>query len=464
MILSGRTKIFTNYTEITDSNVGEILMQSYTTFLSNVSQIDYLYNYYKGVQPILNRTKLVRQDINNKIVENHAFNIVNFQTGYLLEKPIQYVARKDEVDNQSLISFNDFNEIENKESKDKEIANAQAICGTAYRLILPNENYIRDSQDESPFTIATIDPRQAFVVYSSDIGNKALLGVIVLTLKDEQGNTYVKLQAYTQDKYYVFNMGTMMLETIESHTKGNIPLIEYPYNEQRMGAFEPIIPILDAVNNLDSNAVDGVEQFIQSLLVFKNIEINKEMLQQLQELGAINISDSGEVKASIEYLSKELNQNQVQTLKESMLSVAYRIVGMPVLNRSGSVGNSMGSVIMRDGWSEVEARIQDVELSFKKSEKQFLKLALSFARTLTANRIKLSLADLEIKFSRRNYENKYQQAQTLDLLLKNDKVAPRLAFVVCGLFADPESAYDESEQHYQSVLAKADQFNENQSE
>ena len=50
---------------------------------------------------------------------------------------------------------------------------------------------------------------------------------------------------------------------------------------------------------------------------------------------------------------------------------------------------------------------------------------------------------VEIKFTRRNYENTYQKAQTLDLLLKNNKIAPRQAYVVSGLFSDPESACDE---------------------
>ena len=53
--------------------------------------------------------------------------------------------------------------------------------------------------------------------------------------------------------------------------------------------------------------------------------------------------------------------------------------------------------------------------------------------------------DLEIKFTRRIYENTYQKAQTLDLMLKNGKIAPRLAFATCGLFSDSEGAWSESQ-------------------
>lgn len=450
MLLTGRKKIKTNYRKIDDDNIGIILQNSFEVFSQNLNEIEFLYNYFKGDQPILNRQKKIRPEIINKIVENHANSIVKFKTGYLLQKPIQYTLRKGDSDEKALAYFNDCMELEDKDSKDKEVANAQAICGTSYRLALPNKKYSADSIDESPFEFSTVSSKKAFVVYSSDIGEKPLLGVIILVEKDDKGNDVIKLQAYTEDKYYVFNNTTKIVEKKESHTIGRIPLVEYPYNEERMGAFEPVIPLLDAINNIESNRVDGIEQFIQAIMVFKNVDITKEMLQQLKELGAISIEDNGEIKANVDYLQQELNQTQVQTLVNYLLEVVYRIVGMPMGNNKS--GDDTGTaVIMRDGWSEAEARTQDTELMFRKSEKEFLRLALYYMRTLSLKRYELSLTDIEIKFTRRNYENIYQKAQVLDLLLKDGKVAPKLAFQVCGLFSDPEQAYMESKQYIEET-------------
>lgn len=442
-MLSGRRKIKTNYREVTDENISTILAYAYGVFLQNKTDIEYLYNYFKGVQPILNRVKNIRPEINNKIVENHANSIVKFKTGYLLQKPIQYASRKDNASDTSLEYLNDCMVIESKESKDKEIANDQAICGQAYRLTLPNKSFSQNSINESPFNISTIAPTKAFVVYSSDIGEKPLIGVVVLDEIAEDGTSIItKLQAYTDTKLYIFNLSTNEVKT-SPHTYGRIPLVEYPYNEERMGAFEPVIPLLDAINTVESNRVDGIEQFIQAIMVFKNVEVTKEMLELLKEMGAISIEDSGEVKANIEYLQQELNQTQVQTLVDHMIETVYKIVGMPMGNqRSGD--DSGTAVIMRDGWSEAEARTQDTELIFQRSEKEFLKIALDFMRTLTLSKYSLSIADIDIKFTRRNYENIYQKAQVLDMLLKNGMVAPKLAFQVCGLFSDSEIAFKES--------------------
>ena len=78
----GRIQIFTPYKEVTDTNVQEILKEAYTFFQVNCGDIKYLYDYYRGNQPILYRHKTIRPEINNKIVENHAYEIVNFRTGY----------------------------------------------------------------------------------------------------------------------------------------------------------------------------------------------------------------------------------------------------------------------------------------------------------------------------------------------------------------------------------------------
>ena len=442
---NGRKKIFTNFREITAENIVSILTTAYTTFASNLVDIQYLYNYYKGIQPILGRVKKVRPEIKNMIVENHAYQIVQFKTGYLLEKPVQYVARKDSTDANGLIQYNDYLVFENKESKDKEIVNDRAICGVAYRLALPVK--VGEVSD-SPFHIYTIDPQKAFVVYSSDIGEEPLLGVIILTERVDNEDV-VYLQAYTKDKFYKVNYNDSILVEEKSHSIGYIPLIEYPNNAERLGAFEVVLPLLDAINTIQSNRVDAIEQFIQAIMVFKNVDIDKQMLEDLKELGAISVSDSGEVKANVEYLQQELKQSEVQRLKDDMVEVVYKICGIP--DNKGSGGGDTGvATIVRDGWTEAEARAQEDELSFKNSERQFIKLTLSYCKTLTYGKVNITSADIDIKFTRRNYENLTQKVNALVLMLQNGKIAPRLAFEICGLFADSEEAYKQSEEYLKS--------------
>lgn len=450
-LLSGRKVIYSLYDEVTDDNIADILENAFPIHAVNVGSIEYLFNYYKGIQPILLREKKIREEINNKVVENHANAIVQFKTGYLLEHPIQYVARKDAVNNESIAYLNDCMVIENKESKDKKIANTNAICGTAYRLCLPNPRFSIED-DESPFIVYDVSPINAFVIYSSGIGNEPLVGVVTYTKNDLNGNQVTVCQAYTRDKLYTYQIGDRDSLETERHIYNSIPLVEYPFNNERMGAFEVVISLLDSANLVESNRLDAVEQFVQALLIFKNIDIKKEDLKDLLELGAIKIADNGEVEANVSYLVQELNQEQTQKLKDDILDIAYYIAGVPRNKNGGSVGNSQGAVIMRDGWSNIEARINETELMFKASERLFLKLVLRFTKILTFNKYAIRLSDLDVKFTRRNYENTYQKTQVLTMMLAQPKISPRLAFSVCGLFNDPEEAFQESEEYYKKYL------------
>ena len=77
-LMSGRRVIKMSVKEITEANVVEVLNKALAIHELNRSEIDYLWKYYRGEQPIRHRTKDVRPEICNKIVENRANEIVSF--------------------------------------------------------------------------------------------------------------------------------------------------------------------------------------------------------------------------------------------------------------------------------------------------------------------------------------------------------------------------------------------------
>lgn len=454
-ILLGRKKIFTNYTTVTNENIVSILKQAFAEHLVNKAEENYLFQYIRGLQPVLFRKKTVRPEICNKVVINKAKSVLDFRAGYLLAKPIQYVSSLVEKDDLALNILNKCLTNENKEAQDMLIATDMGICGLGYRLALPNENFKNDFE-ESPFKVNRIEPQSAFMVYTSDVGNEALLGCVMAIIKDENGEEHIKVQAFSKENFYLFDYGSGVVEKTEENPLGEIPLIEYEFDELRMGAFEPAIPIYDAISLTMSNRLDGVEQFIQALLVFKNVDIDKDSVEALAEMGAIKIKDNGELEANVQYLTQELNQTQVQTLIDCMFDIADDIVGMPV-QKSGNGGDNGVAVIYKDGWTKVESKTEKNELSFKKSERQFLKLATKILKIKTLDKYVVRPIDVEIKFTRRNYENVWTKAQTLDLLLKNPRIHPRLAFVYSGISPNPEEDYNMSEEYYQANLKKMEE-------
>ena len=427
----GRTTIYTTYDVIDKTNLLDALHSAVQIHNSNSADIDYLWKYMKGRQPILQRTKEIRPEINNKPVENHAYEIVNFLSGYLMGEPCTYVnkGKREEAIN-AIDQLNDYMYDVDKASNDKDLSMWMYVCGLGYRMILPEKGLGKDGG--SPFKIDTLDPRFTFIVYKSDFGKERMMGVRKLVRKINGTDTDLYC-GYTKTHY--FECTDTQILKYERHVLDDIPIFEYRANMALLGSFEPVLPLLDAINTIAANRLDGVEQFIQSFIKFINCDVDEEKFKALKEMGAIKIKSTEGMQADVDIISQELNQMQTQTLVEYLYNMVLTICGLPTTNRSqgGSSDNGV-AVILRQGWEQCEARARDTELLFKKTEKQFLRMALSIIKD--AGDMDLQISELDVKFTRRQHDNLLTKAQSLTTMLEAG-LKPEIAIATCGLFNDP---------------------------
>lgn len=460
--LEGRKQILSDADEITESNIIDVLSKALTVHDHNAFEEKYLYEYYLGKQPIRFKTKKYRQDVNNRIAENRAQEIVTFKSSYALGEPVQYVLRSGITDGlDALNQINDWMFSRKKSAEDKRLANWMHICGLGVRMVVPEKN----DYAKAPFHIYTLDPRTSFVIYRNDLGKTPLLGVTYITKDDGATRTYY---CYTDSEYFEIE-GNMPVGVITRHEPtllGRIPIIEYPLNMGREGVFEPVISLLDALNILSSNRVDSVQSFVDAIMLFHNVQITNDVITQMREMGALMYSDTdASSPGEIKYLVSELNQTQTQTLKDDLWQSIKEIVGMPSQSDgSASSSSNNGAEIVRNGWEQAESCAKDFELEFDGSETDMLALCLRIADTMApryytdtvdAGVIRslgmLKIGDIRIQFTRRNYENIATKSAVLLQMLGSDKVHPKLAFEHSGMFADPERAYTESMEYYKSV-------------
>lgn len=440
-VMFGRSEIVSDAKEITRDNIIEQLNVALVTHIKNQGEIQYLYDYYRGKQFILEREKKVRPEIMNLIVENRANEIVSFKTGYLMGEPVQYVGRTESPE--IALKINKLNEYvfaEDMASKNKELADWMHIGGIGYRIVLPDVALTQREKDESPFEIYTGDPRTTFVVKTNNLARDPLFAVLINNKVDGSTRYYV----YTKTRYYEIESNTIWVDA--PNPLGEIPVIEYPANTARLGAFEIVLPLLDALNSVDSNALDDIEQTVQAILILRNVDLSSEEYGKLLEEGALKVTDADPtMPAEVKYITAKLGVNETKMEADRIYESILTICGMPNRNGGSSTSDTGAAVIMRDGWSSAEARAKDTEAMFKKSEKQALKLMLKIIRT--ADELDLRLADIDIRFTRRNYENTKEKAEVLTMMLNNEKISPLLAFTHCGMFSDPQVAYKMSEEY-----------------
>lgn len=443
--LFGRREILTSVDEITPENLLNVLDKALSVHAKNRTDIDYLDKYMRGQQPILGRKKTVRPEICNRVVENHASEIVQFTSGYFLGEPVTYVRRGDRKTASKEISLlNDYMFNEGKASHDKDLATWMAICGVGYRMALPGQ--YPDDADFAPFEIDTPDPRDTFVVYNSGFGHRRMMGVRLIYKEQTSGNVETWVCGYTRDHY--FEVKDSVIRKWVPNPVNEIPIFEYRLNMSRMGSFEAAIPLLDSINNIMSNRVDGVEQFVQSFLKFINCEVDEKVVADISKLGAIFIKSAEGMNCDVELISRELNQQQTQTLVDYLYDQVLVICGMPTTKKGGTSTSDTGmAVLLRDGWTQAEARAKDTELLFKRSEKEFLHLILRIIRdSAGVEAFDLGVNEVECKFTRRQHDNLQSKTQALLSMLQAG-LEPGVAIATCGLFNDPMDVTNQSKKY-----------------
>lgn len=465
--LSGRNKIFTPVDKVDKDNLLEVLMPALCFHSENVVAEDYLYLYRRGIQPILERNKPIRSEINNKCVQNVAAEIVAFKNGYFLTQPTYYIARKDK-DADKVDKLNDYLYVSGKHEADNALVDWFHTVGVAAL-------FVESTEGDVPCKAYAVDPRCAFVVYSKRPGNEPVLGVNVVEDTKEDGSVYSKIDVYTKDKIYRIegcaldqykadNMkitSPVVPETTivsdEDNVLGEIPIIEYAYDKMRMSAFENVIPLLDSINIVQSNRLDGVEQFIQSLMVLTNCTLpededgKKMSSNDVRDLGVIELKSDGINQAKVDILTQQLDQSQTQVLVDDLLHQVCEIAGMPFTSVThGGTGDNVGAVYLRNGWETADTFARNTEDLFKQSNRQFDKIFLNVLKL--KNIVDLNVYDIDTQFTRNEMDNLQSKVQAA-LGLKQLGLAPEIVLSRSGISNDPTGDVVRSEKYIKTAFA-----------
>ena len=440
-------------TEANAKTIGDILNHIWSTHCSNANEIDYLEKYYRGSQPILGKRKDIRPTINNIILENNAYFVVNFKVGYVFGEPIQFIQRGD-IANPEVGTLNGYAIAEDKYDKDSELAESVYTSGIGHRLVLPNKTF-EENSDESPFTITNLDSKTTFLVYSSkDPAHSKLMGVTFT--KNVRGNG-IQGSVYTDTGYYTFekdNTGgnAFNVKFEEIHYLGVIPIFEYNFNKWRLGIIEVVMSIFNALNRIDSGDLDGLEQYIQSLLVFINNEIDPQTYKDVMDLGAVELSTADPSRpADIKLIQNEVSHENTEVLHKRLLNTAFTILGIPVQTTRTSGGDTGAARQLSDGWTMAQQRAKQEENAFKRCSKEEIKLVLRICRDTQGSDIKkLMLKDIDQKLPRGRDDNFLVRAQGLMNLITSG-VSPDVAYASTGIFPDSNEAYQKSLDFYGGV-------------
>ena len=351
---------------------------------------------------------------------------MQFKVGQTYGESIQFISRKDdEKINKAVDDLNDFMADANKQEKDVKAGEWQSATGTSFKAIQPKSGDV-------PFRIVAPNPLNTFVIYSKSTEEPMLA---VQELKDENGKYYKMAFSDTMS----FKVVDSTVVESKLHTYGEIPIVEYPNNHERISDIELVVSILDAVNTMQSNRMDGVEQFIQSFVKFVNCEIDAEQFEKMKMEHAFVVkSINKDFKSDVDLITQELNQTQCQVAKDDLWDNALSILAIPT-KQSNTGGDTQGAVQLRNGWDFSKTRAKLKDPIVKTAEKRLAVVALNVLRMAGID-LKLSIRDFDVQINHSPQDNMYTKSQTLYQLLQSG-IHPLVAIKTVGLWGDSEKTF-----------------------
>ena len=402
-----------------------------------------LKKYYLGEHDILSKQR-AKNKPNYKPVCNHAKDIADTSTGYFMGNTISYSNSEDTDIDELLIAF------DNAEVDESDHDNAldMAIYGVAYEYVYAREN-------ENILDIKSLEVENTFIVYDDSIEQQPLFGVYYFKRKENKADTET-YQAVIMTKQFVYSI---VLEGKEKgvisdkpipHNMGDIPIIEYKNNKYSIGDFEQQIGLIDSYNSLTANRINDKEQFIDSILVLYGARLGDDEEESIKAMESLAEHKLLELhpEARAEYLSKTLNENEVETLRNAVKQDIYTFSHIPNLTDENFAGNSSG-VAMEFKLLGLEMITKIKQRYYVKGLKKRIKL---FANYLGITQIAIDANSIIPNFSRSLPKNLLEISQIVSNL--DGKVSQETLLSQIPFVEDPTSEIEKVNEEKQENIAQ----------
>ncbi len=291
-----------------------------------------LKSYYLGKTDILNRARAAGLP-NNRVPHTFARYIVMVTSGYLAGESVGY--KTDDSNRAALDGLLACYREACVPAVDIENARCAAIYGKGVELV---------SADASgrPRSYA-LSPENAFVVYSDTIAREPLFGVYQSGDPADASSRVFVFTPFEQREYAQGDDGLALLER-RPHGFGGVPMVEFWNDEDEMGDFEWIMPLIDAYDALQSDRINDKDQFADKLLVLTGCTLDTDEQGrppwlQLRMDRALCLPDSD---ASAQYLSGEMNESGNEILRCSLAEDIHKLSLVPDLTDRNFAGNMSG--------------------------------------------------------------------------------------------------------------------------
>lgn len=413
--------------DITESDMTNILMSFQT---KEVPIMNKWKNYYDGQQKILSKVSEDGIKQFNKIVVNYCKYITDTYNGYLTGIPVQYDNDnfEDVID---ILKWNDY------ATEDSEWLRDALIFGVGIEI-----NYL-DADGQQRFR--TLDPRTVVPVYDNTLNNELRYAIRFWseTLAENNEQIYM-VEVYSADsvKRYTSGAGFASFKFIEEEPLyyGQVPITVFNLNKDNISIFDQIISLQDGFNELVSGNVDDFSDFADAYLVLKGMSASEEDFKDMRKNRILMM----DVDCSAEYLTKQINDQQVQNLMVNIKDNIHKISNCPDFTDEKFMAQS--GVAIRYKLVGLENAASNIESNMRKALQRRIELISAILSLTDTERL---WREVDIKFTRNLPTDLSDTVQLVNSLrgLVSDRTLLSLLPFISDVDAELEAIKKEKEEN-----------------
>lgn len=247
----------------------------------------------------------------NRIPVNFAKYITDTMNGFFIGIPIKTTS-----DDKNVASYLEFlDQYNDQDDNNAELSKICSIYGDGYEMYFVDE--------EGNIGITYLTPMDAFMIYDDSILERPLFFVRHYIDADN-----VERGSWSDGRIvqHFVNRGTYTwVDEPKVHGFDGVPAVEYVENDERMGIYESVLPMIDAYNKAISEKANDVDYFADAYLKILGAKLKPEDLQELRRNRIINFEGEDAGALIVEFLQKPNGDTTQENLINRLEKLIFQI-------------------------------------------------------------------------------------------------------------------------------------------
>ena len=302
-------------------------------------RLEELRDYYKAQNKTINARAARKPNLSDKRFSHaYARYVSTFIQGYLVGNPIKV----QHDDRRIHDAVQELNKAIDADRLNADLALDLSIYGRAYDMVHRN----RSDQDR----VYRLSPMGVFVIYDDTVEEIPLAGV---RYREDPEDGTITAELYTADKIRRFyQQGETLVEDeaqATDHYFGEMPITEYTNNRFRQGDFEPVLDIIDAYDEAQSDTGNYMTDLNDAMLVISgDIEVDIEGAERMRNSNLLlliprkDIDGKPGTPPTAGYIYKQYDVSGVESYKKRLQNDIHRFTNTPDMTDEKFSGSASG--------------------------------------------------------------------------------------------------------------------------